>query len=66
LSYILFIMIEHLKILEKFYGHPSKVAHELGISHRHYRRIKKEERASKTIKILIKELVSKFKIDEAA
>ena len=52
-------MIQELIKLEKQIGSCAKVAHALGITDRHYRRIKKNENVTKTLDILIKELLVK-------
>lgn len=44
--------------LEKKFGNPKKVAVELGITDRHYRRIKKDNKVSKTIELLMDRLLS--------
>ena len=53
-------MEKQLKLLEKYYGTPDKVADALGISLRQYYRIKASGSATDTITILIQELVGKI------
>jgi len=50
-------MISDLDFLERIYGTPSNVADLLGISERHYRRIKSAGHATTTIEHLIERLI---------
>jgi hypothetical protein len=59
-------MNEQFKILEKKYGHPSKVAKALGITVRHYRRIRLSQKPTQTLKILIDQLANGLDINDDA
>jgi DNA invertase Pin-like site-specific DNA recombinase len=50
-------MIKALEKLEKKLGSANEAARALGISDRHYRRIKKEKNTTKTIELLIEKLL---------
>ena len=60
------MLIRKLEKLEKYYGNQTKVAKELGISYRHYQRLRRACHATKSMEMLIDYKLQEIQTQKAA
>ncbi|MBW2066705.1 MAG: hypothetical protein JRJ03_17485 [Deltaproteobacteria bacterium] len=66
MSFNVFMLIQKLHKLEEHYRSQTKVAKELGISYRHYQRIRKACHATKSMEMLIDYKLQEIEFQKAA